>query len=92
MRKAQGEVALASFQWAASTDAMDARTMSAVAAAVSMRHYPSTLDPVSRDVVEHGTWRSAVSRRFVALSSRKIHEFLSRPLGELDIAVVFIDG
>jgi len=36
---------------------------------------------------EHGT-----SRRFVALSGKQMHEFLLRPLGELDIAAVFIDA
>ena len=92
VRNAQGEVALESFQWAASTDAMDAHTMSAVADGVSTRRYRRTLDPMPQDMVEHGISRSAVSRRCVALSSRKMHEFLPCALGELDIAVVFIDG
>ena len=35
---------------------------------------------------------SAVSRRFVALSTKRLHAFLSRPLGELDLRVVYIDG
>jgi transposase-like protein len=33
-----------------------------------------------------------VSRRFVALSQRRLKECLSRPLGELDLWVVMIDG
>ena len=92
VRDGHGEVGLASLRWAASTEAMDAHTMSAVAAGVSMRHYPRTLDPLPQDLSEHATSRSAVSRRFVALSRQKMEEFLSRALGELDIAVVFIDA
>ena len=92
VRNPQGEVALASFQWAASTDAMDAHTMAAIAAGVSTRHYRRTLDPIPEAMSAHPISRSAVSRRFVALSRKRMYEFLSRPLGELDIAVVFVDA
>lgn len=92
VRSPEGEVALASFQWAASADAMDAHTMASVAAGVSMRAYPRTLDPVPEAVGEHGVSRSAVSRRFVALSRKQMGEFMSRSLAELDIAAVFIDA
>ena len=71
---------------------MDAHTMAAAAVGVSTRHYPRTLDPLPSGLVEQGTSRSAVSRRFVALSRRRMHEFLSRALGELDIAAVFVDA
>ena len=81
VRSAEGEVALESFEWAACTDAMDAHTMAAVTAGVSTRHYPRTLDPLPQGMAEQGTSRSAVSRRFVALSRQRMHEFLSRPLG-----------
>lgn len=40
----EGEVPLASFQWAAATDALDEHTLAAVAAGVSTRRYASTLD------------------------------------------------
>ena len=43
----EGEVALASFQWASSTDAMDAYAMQVAAAGVSTRRYRGTLDPVA---------------------------------------------
>ena len=92
VRSPEGEVALASFQWAASTDAMDAHTLAAVAAGVSTRDYPKLLDPIPETMDERGTSRSALSRRFVALSRKQMGEFLSRPLGELDIAAVFIDA
>ena len=92
VRSAEGEVPLASFQWAASTDPLDEHTLAAVAAGVSTRRYAGTLDPVPAEVNEQATSSSAVSRRFVALSTKRLHGFLSRPLGELDLRVVCIDG
>ena len=92
VRSAEGEVGLASFQWAAATEPMDAHTMEAVAAGVSTRKYRRTLERLPSGAAEHATSSSAVSRRFVALSTRRMHEFLSRGLDELDIRVVFIDG
>ena len=92
VRSAEGEVPLASFQWAASTDPLDEHTLAAVAAGVSTRRYAGTLDPGPAAVNERATSSSAVSRRFVALSTKRLHAFLSRPLGELDLRVVCIDG
>ena len=87
VRSAEGEVGLASFQWAAATEPMDAHTMEAVAAGVSTRKYRRTLERLPSGAAEHATSSSAVSRRFVALSTRRMHEFLSRGLDELDIRV-----
>ena len=92
VRSADGEVALPSFQRAAATDALDERTLAAVAAGVSTRRYAGTLDPVPAEVMDRGASSSAVSRRFVALSAKRLRSFLSRPLGELDLRVVCIDG
>ena len=92
VRSADGEVPLVSFEWAAATDPLDEHTLAAVAAGVSTRRYASTLDPVPADVTERGTSSSAVSRRFVALSTKRLGAFLERPLGELDLRVVCIDG
>ena len=83
---------LPSFQWAAATDPLDEHTLAAVAAGVSTRRYAGTLDPTPAEVAERGTSSSAVSRRFVALSAKRLRSFLSRPLGELDLRVVCIDG
>ena len=92
VRSADGEVPLVSFEWAAATDPLDEHTLAAVAAGVSTRRYASTLDPVPAAVTERGTSSSAVSRRFVALSTKRLGAFLERPLGELDLRVVCIDG
>ena len=92
VRRADGEAPLPSFQWAAATDPLDEHTLSAVAAGVSTRRYAGTLDPAPAEVEERGTSSSAVSRRFVALSAKRLRSFLSRGLGELDLRVVCIDG
>ena len=92
VRNAEGEVPLASFEWAAATDALESHTLEAIAAGVSTRQYARTLDPVPAEVSERSTSRSAVSRRFVALSTERLRAFVSRPLGELDLRVVCIDG
>ena len=92
VRSAAGEVPLPSFQWAAATDPLDEHTLAAVAAGVSTRRYAGTLDQTPAEVAERGTSSSAVSRRFVALSAKRLRSFLSRPLGELDLRVVCIDG
>ena len=83
---------LPSFQWVAATDPLDEHTLSAVAAGVSTRRYAGTLDPAPAEVTERGTSSSAVSRRFVALSAKRLRSFLGRPVGELDLRVVCIDG
>ena len=85
-------MALPSFQWAAATDPLDEHMLAAVAAGVSTRRYAGTLDPVPAEVTEWGASSSAVSRRFVSLSAKRLQSFLSRPLGELDLRVVCIDG
>ena len=85
VRSCEGEVALASVQWAASSDAMDAHTMAAVAGGVSTRDSPKRLDPIPEAMGERETSRSA-------LSCKQMGEFMSRPLAGLDIAAVFIDA
>jgi putative transposase len=92
-RSAQcGERELPSYRWAADHDPLDHHTMETVAAGVSTRHYRRTLDPLPPEEREVSTSRSAVSRRFVALSAAVVGDYLSRPLGELDLRVILIDG
>jgi transposase-like protein len=89
---AEGELALASFEWAAAGDPLDAATMAAIAAGVSTRRYASTQQPVPAAHRPRAASKSAVSRRFVQLSQEQLAQWLSRPLGQLDLPVVMIDG
>jgi transposase-like protein len=88
----EGELALRSFEWACGSDPLDAATMAAIAAGVSTRRYASTQAPVPPAHQPRAASKSAVSRRFVQLSQEQLAQWLARPLGDLDLPVVMIDG
>jgi len=90
--RAGEEDQLPSFMAAARHDPLDRYTLEALAAGVSMRRYERSLDPVPSGVRERATSKSAVSRRFVALTEAKLAAWFSAPLDELDLRVVMIDG
>jgi transposase-like protein len=50
------------------------------------------LDPLPAQEVHSSVCKSAVSRRFVALSSAQLAEWLSRRIDAIDLPVVMIDG
>lgn len=90
----RGELALPSYVWASERDPLDRATLEAVAAGVSTRRYAG-IQPELPEVLRaaaDSTSKSAVSRRFVALSERQLHEWLSRSIAGLDLPVVMIDG
>lgn len=89
---AEGELALPSFEWVAGGDQLDAATMAAMAARVSTRRYASTVDPVPDKHRPSAASKSAESRRFVKLSQEQLALWLARPIGEVDLPVVMIDG
>ncbi len=86
------EVELASFMFAADRDPLDEHTLEAIAAGVSSRKYSRTLDRLPDGISEHSVSKSSVSRRFVALTEKHMRQWMSRPLGDLAIRVVMIDG
>lgn len=86
------ELELPSFAWAAAGDPLDAATMAAMAAGVSMRRYASTLEPVPAAHRARSVSKSATSRRFVALSQEQLLQWLSASLQALELPVVMIDG
>ncbi len=90
-RGAQGELALPSFVFAADRDPLDRHTLAAIACGVSTRKYARSLDPLST-TEERSVSKSAVSSRFVALSQQQMTAWLSKPLDNLDVRVLVIDG
>lgn len=86
------ELTLPSFAYASARDPLDAHTLEAIVVGVTTRKYPRTLEPLRPDVTERAVSKSAVSRRFVALTSARLTTWLTTPLDDLDIRVVLIDG
>jgi putative transposase len=87
-----GEVRLPSFEWATERDPLDAATIAAIAAGVSTRRYRTTLDPLPADAAAAAVSKSAVSRRFVALSSERLGQWLASGFEHVKLPVVMIDG
>ncbi len=87
-----GELDLPTFTWAANADPLNAATVAAVAAGVSTRRYRGTQEALPPPHDALSTSKSAVSRRFVALSQQQLDEWLGRSLSDLDLVVVMVDG
>lgn len=93
VREVEGaELALESFQWAAGRDPLDERTLEAIALGVSTRGYVRSLEVLAEPVQQSAASKSAVSRRFVALSAQRLGAWLSRSLADLELPVLMIDG
>lgn len=89
-----GELPLPSYEWAIDTDPLNAATMAAVAAGVSMRRYASVQPAVPNPFTakRDATAKSSVSRRFIDKSAQQLRLRLSDPITKLDLPVVMIDG
>ena len=68
--------------------------MERMLAGVSTRRYPVALEPVGEQVEADGksTGRSAVSRRFVAMTETALADLLAADLSGLDLVAIMIDG
>jgi transposase-like protein len=86
------ELPLPSFTYASAQDPLDAYTLESIAVGVATRKYRRTLDPLPAGVSERAISKSAVSRRFVALTSTTLTRWMAAPLDGLDIRLLFIDG
>jgi transposase-like protein len=86
------EVELPSFAFASGRDALDERTLETMALGVSARHYGRSLEPLPEGLEERSVSKSAVSRRFVALTQKRLAAWLHRPLGALELRVIVLDG
>ena len=86
------ELTLPSVAYATAQDPLDAYTLASIAVGVATRKYHRTLDPLPPGVTERAVSKSAVSRRFVALTSHRLTTWLAAPLDGLDIRLLFVDG
>ena len=89
-----GELPIASYELFSATEMLGRMAMEKMLAGLSTRRYPVGLEPVGQHVSEtsSATSKSAVSRRFVAMTETALAELLSQDLSGLDLVAVMIDG
>jgi transposase-like protein len=86
------EVPLSTWTEFSTNDPLERRALEQMAVGVSTRKYKRSLEALPDSIEARGTSKSAVSRRFVSLTTEKLSEWMSRALGELDLWAVFVDG
>jgi hypothetical protein len=96
VRTADGasEVELATYRHFAARDQLTAVVLERMLVGVSTRRYARTAEPVGSEVDERArsTSKSAVSREFVSRTREHLLELMSRPLTDLRLAVLMLDG
>lgn len=71
---------------------LEERALAQMILGVSTRGYSGSLEKLPVELPERGKSRSAVSRRFVAGTRRRLAQLMRRDLSGLELAVLMIDG
>jgi putative transposase len=90
-----GELGLESWEAAQSEDLMSAWALNQMLINVSTRKFARSVRLPQGDIAAakgSGVSKSAVSRRFVALSAERLKEWMASDLSKLDLLVIQIDG
>src|SRR4051794_1987877 len=95
-RSADGEreVELATYAHFAARDPLSDVMLERMLAGVATRRYARTGEPVGAEIdqVARSTSKSAVSRELVSRIRENLIDLMSRPLGDLRLAVLMLDG
>jgi putative transposase len=86
------EVSLPTARTLAETDPLNRRIVEQMLVGVATRQYARSLEPLPADVRSRGTSKSTVSRRFVAKTAAQLDAWRSRPLDDLDLVALLVDG
>ena len=89
-----GEVPVPAYDLFSRSEILGRMAMSKMLGGLSSRRYAVGLEPVGVKVerAASATSKSAVSRRFVAMTETALGELLAAPLGQLDLVALMIDG
>jgi transposase-like protein len=90
----RAEVAVGAYDLFASTELLGELALERMMAKLSTRRYRAGLEPVGTEIEAsaRSTSRSAVSRRFVAMTERALDEMMGADLAEGDLVAIMIDG
>jgi len=87
-----GEVQLPTYETLRAADPLHERAVEQMLVGVATRKYARSLEALPATVATRGTSKSAVSRRFVARTRAELDAWAKRPLGDLDIVAIMVDG
>lgn len=89
-----GELPVPAYEVFNGTELLGRMAMERMLAGVSTRRYPVALEPVGAEVTEESrsTSKSAVSRKFVAMTEHALADLLAKDLSEVDLVALMIDG
>jgi transposase-like protein len=89
-----GELPVPTYDLFTSTELLGRMAMERMLAGVSIRRYPVALEPVGEQVEADAksTSKSAVSRKFVAMTETALSDLLAADLSGLDLVAIMIDG
>ena len=89
-----GEVPVPAYELFSRSEILGRMALSKMLGGLSSRRYAVGLEPVGEKVerAASATSKSAVSRRFVAMTKTALSELLAAPLGHLDLVALMIDG
>ena len=89
-----GELPVPAYELFNGTELLGRMAMERMLAGVSTRRYPAALEPVGVGVEDEAkaTSKSAVSRKFVAMTEHALADLLGKDLTGLDLVALMIDG
>jgi len=90
--KSGTEASLPHFEAFREEDPLPERVLNQILVGVSTRGYESSLDKPAVKLKSRGTSKSAASRHLVSQTKKKLEEYLARPLEELELAALMMDG
>jgi len=87
-----GELPVPAYELFNSTELLGRMAMERMLGGLSTRRYPVGLEPVGEAVGARSTSKSAVSRKFVAMTEHALGDLLAADLTGLDLVALMIDG
>lgn len=94
-RSSEGtEIGLDTWKAFSSADLLNSLVVERMLAGVATRRHGDVAEPVGSELEERSKSmsKSAISRRFVAATTKAMGELMARNLSDLDVAVLMIDG
>lgn len=91
-RDKDGEVTLPTWAQFSAEDPLHDRALEQMLLGVTTRKYVRSLEPVEQEFAPSSTSKSAVSRRFKAMTEGRLSTLMSEPIDSLKIVTVMIDG